>query len=214
MATGDDQPQREPDDAAGSSAGWYPNPSGPGQRYWDGSTWTSRYADDKGNVLDVPPPARDDSAGRPPAALWVALAGGVAIVIGSLAPWSDTLGDLRSGIEWGDGVITVLLGALTLLLVWWAWAKKSSKAAIACGVLAVVVFLVGVLEWSTIRDTSELANELSEAQGDDIFGALEIRANASSLRSVAWGLYVMQFGAAALAIASLPLRRSVLKQHA
>ena len=25
-------------------AGWYPNPGGPGQRYWDGSEWTQHYA--------------------------------------------------------------------------------------------------------------------------------------------------------------------------
>lgn len=208
-ATAEPAAQKPP--PARKEPGWYPNPSAPGQRYWDGSTWTGRYADDKGNVLDVPPPAPDDLAGRPPAALWVALAGGVAIVVGSLAPWSNTLGDMRSGIDWGDGVITVLFGALALLLVWWVWAKKNSKAAAACGVLAVVVFLVGVLEWKTIRDTSELANELAEDQ--DLSGAMEILANASSLRSVAWGLYVMQFGAVALAVASLPLRRAVLKRH-
>lgn len=25
-------------------AGWYPNPSGPGQRYWDGVAWTGHFA--------------------------------------------------------------------------------------------------------------------------------------------------------------------------
>nr|WP_232073694.1 DUF2510 domain-containing protein [Mycobacterium stomatepiae] len=25
---------------AGPAPGWYPNPGGPGQRYWDGVTWT------------------------------------------------------------------------------------------------------------------------------------------------------------------------------
>ncbi|MFT4109448.1 superinfection immunity protein [Propionicimonas sp.] len=25
-------------------AGWYPNPAGPGQRYWDGRQWTQHYA--------------------------------------------------------------------------------------------------------------------------------------------------------------------------
>lgn len=207
------EPAAQKPPPVGTEPGWYPNPSAPGQRYWDGSTWTGRYADDKGNVLDVPPPARDDFAGRPPAALWVALAGGVAIVVGSLAPWSDTLGDMKSGIGWGDGVITVILGALALLLIWAAWANKSRKAAIACGVVAMLVFLVGILDWATIRDTSELAKELSDAQGDDIFGAMEILANESSLRSVAWGLYVMQFGAVALAIASFPLERALLKRH-
>lgn len=206
--------QREPDDAEGSPApGWYPNPSAAGQRYWDGSTWTGRYADGKGNVLDVPPPVRDDLAGRSPAALWVALAGGVAIVVGSLAPWANTLGEMASGIEWGwDGVVTVILGALALLLVWWVWANKSGKAAIACGVIAVVVLAVGAVDWININDTSELADELSEDQSD-VIAALEIRAHESSLRSVAWGLYVMQFGAVALAVASLPLRRAVLKRH-
>lgn len=42
--------------------GWYPNPSAPGQRYWDGHDWTGRYADYKGNVLDVPPPPVQEKA--------------------------------------------------------------------------------------------------------------------------------------------------------
>ncbi len=25
-------------------AGWYPNPTGPGQRYWTGEDWTDQYA--------------------------------------------------------------------------------------------------------------------------------------------------------------------------
>lgn len=27
-----------------SSAGWYPSPTGPGRRYFDGATWTDHYA--------------------------------------------------------------------------------------------------------------------------------------------------------------------------
>ncbi len=27
-------------------AAWYPNPTGPGQRYWDGAQWTQNYAQD------------------------------------------------------------------------------------------------------------------------------------------------------------------------
>ncbi len=30
--------------AALPPAGWYPNPGGPGQRYWDGHEWTQHYA--------------------------------------------------------------------------------------------------------------------------------------------------------------------------
>lgn len=29
---------------AAPPAGWYPNPGGPGQRYWDGYEWTQHYA--------------------------------------------------------------------------------------------------------------------------------------------------------------------------
>lgn len=46
-----------------SAAGWYRNPTGPGQRYWDGSAWTENYADDKGQVLAVPPPPQVAASG-------------------------------------------------------------------------------------------------------------------------------------------------------
>lgn len=39
-----DGPHRLPAPAA-APAGWYPNPQGPGRRYWDGSTWTEHCAD-------------------------------------------------------------------------------------------------------------------------------------------------------------------------
>jgi Protein of unknown function (DUF2510) len=37
-------------------AGWYRNPEGAGMRYWDGQQWSGHYADDRGQVLPVPPP--------------------------------------------------------------------------------------------------------------------------------------------------------------
>jgi Protein of unknown function (DUF2510) len=37
-------------------AGWYRNPEGAGQRYWDGAHWSEHYADDRGQITPVPPP--------------------------------------------------------------------------------------------------------------------------------------------------------------
>ncbi len=38
------RPPPEPQAPAVAPAGWYPNPEGPGRRYWDGSRWTEHYA--------------------------------------------------------------------------------------------------------------------------------------------------------------------------
>ena len=38
-------------------AGWYPNPTGPGQRYWDGQNWTDQYRETSPPPPAPPPPA-------------------------------------------------------------------------------------------------------------------------------------------------------------
>jgi hypothetical protein len=43
-------------------AGWYRNPHGPGQRYWDGSQWTEHQRLDPEPAVDRPPPPRPDGS--------------------------------------------------------------------------------------------------------------------------------------------------------
>jgi hypothetical protein len=47
-----------------------------------------------------------------PTALWVAVCAAVAIGIGSFAPWAKAFIFSRSGIQYGDGWITVVLAAI------------------------------------------------------------------------------------------------------
>src|SRR4051812_6423684 len=72
--------------------GWYPNPSGAGRRYWDGSQWTEHYdqtPQPQPQPLVVAQPAQ---AGTRPTVFWVAVGSIVAMAIGAFGPWVSALG--------------------------------------------------------------------------------------------------------------------------
>lgn len=86
--------------------GWYPTPYG--MQYFDGYQW-----------LPPQPPLhpgpqqlayRDRVAA--PLTGWLLLASGAIIAVGSFMPWATALGGVlsKSGIDGGDGWITVILG--------------------------------------------------------------------------------------------------------
>jgi len=78
--------------------GWYPTPQGP--RFWDGRQWLA------------PPPNPHAELVTSPVLGWIIVAGGAVVAIGSFMPWASALGGLvsKSGIDGGDGWITLLLG--------------------------------------------------------------------------------------------------------
>jgi hypothetical protein len=51
----------DPDDPPTAPAGWYVNPSGVGQRYWDGEQWTDSYSG-----AGPPPPEPEPMAASAP----------------------------------------------------------------------------------------------------------------------------------------------------
>jgi Protein of unknown function (DUF2510) len=64
-------------------AGWYVNPSGSGQRYWDGEQWTDSYSG-----AGPPPPstvAEDRSAGEASGNMGLVIAGYILAVVVPLA---------------------------------------------------------------------------------------------------------------------------------
>ena len=66
----------EPDDPPTAPAGWYVNPSGSGQRYWDGEQWTDSYS---GAGPPAPPSAPVNE--QPPGNMGLVVAGYVFAVL-------------------------------------------------------------------------------------------------------------------------------------
>lgn len=134
--------------------GWYPNPSGPGERYWDGAGWT-----DKTRPAPVPGGSRPTAAnlrGSLLGGLGLAILGGV-ILLATLLPWYGE-GDFSvNGWEltsWSDLVLGALAGASVVVGLLLARDPAQSSARfggwsrIALGALgagAVVLLIVLVL---------------------------------------------------------------------
>jgi hypothetical protein len=148
---------------------------------------------------------------KPTPSLWITAAGAVLIAVGSLGPWATALGLSTAGTD-GDGVLTLIFAVGIGALLWAAWSSGRRGPLIACAIVAVLVAATGIYNISEINDTDQLARDLSE--GEDLMGALEIQANASNLRSVGWGLYVVVIGAAGVALGSLALRRDLRTEDA
>lgn len=68
----------DPDDPPTAPAGWYVNPSGVGQRYWDGEQWTDSYSG-----AGPPPPATTTTSapGEPTANMGLVVAGYIFAVV-------------------------------------------------------------------------------------------------------------------------------------
>jgi len=79
--------------------GWYPTPEGP--RYWDGYRWAP------------PPPKPFTELVTTPLLGWLMSGAGALVFVGSFMDWASAFGGLvsKTGVDGGDGWITVLLGA-------------------------------------------------------------------------------------------------------
>jgi hypothetical protein len=88
-----------------SPPGWYPDPAGYGQRYWDGRVWSNHVA-----PLPAPPPERGAPAGD-----WV---GGVLIsllfpIVGFIA---GIVYVARGGAKREVGIVCIVLSTLCFFL--------------------------------------------------------------------------------------------------
>lgn len=124
--------------------GWYTDPDGPGQRWWDGERWTDDTSDTE-FVLHPPsayepsypvppepepaPPAVELEPRRPPSPpgiFWALPALVVAMIAGAAGTWvtvdvgGETVGTLSGLEEGGDGWL-VVLAALIAAIVLAAW---------------------------------------------------------------------------------------------
>ena len=98
--------------------GWYRNPVGPGQRYWDGGKWTDRYADNRGHVLDVPPPPATATAEAQDSFVRIAYVLALLPFIGLIVGIVAGIVLLAERNKQGAGVIVV---SIVAFLVWVAF---------------------------------------------------------------------------------------------
>jgi hypothetical protein len=187
-------------------AGWYPDPGGHGQRWWDGSRWTEHYAPPPpgGAYLEqqppvpaaAPPPATAQteppvSSLLPPPEFWVAAVAMVVLLAGSVAPWvtieasgfGQTFSRDVSGLR-GDapGVLTLLAGVTAgVLLCVWLFERAVLLPAVAVffGCVAAVVAIDHVSD---------------PASGARVPAFLEVKA--------AWGAWAALVGAVVLVLAA------------
>lgn len=122
----------------------------------------------------------------PPEALYVGYTGALLILIGSVLPWVETGLISKTGTE-GDGIITLILGLLSLGLV-----SNKKSYTYSGAIMGLLVFAVsGWNIYDIITQGSELSYELS----NNPFAAL-------AQVKVGIGLYLVAFGGLALVIYS------------
>ena len=170
--------------------GWYDNPSGPGQRWWDGTSWTTHRQTPQPHQGELPPEVSrgiNALAGQPKGFYWAGLAV-LAIIAGSLGPWARALIVTVNGTD-GDGK-WFLVGSLFIVGSLWGYAKSGSKGALILPALA-GLFIAG--------DSISILNRINDASHTTLFG------KSVTIAQVEWGLYACLIGGAALFLASLVL---------
>lgn len=158
--------------------GWYPDPSGHGQRWWDGSRWTEHYVVPR--PVGPPPPALQQPATPsptardiwPPPEFWVASVALVTLLAGSVGPWvtlsAESIVRHVGGLR-GDapGVLTLLAGVTAgVLLCVWLFQRVPSLAVAAAlmGVVATVVAIQHVADPASGADVPDIV-DVSAAWG-------------------------------------------------
>lgn len=171
---------------ASPPAGWYRNPQGAGQRYWDGSQWTGHYS-------GAPAPAMPTRPTYRPGSFWVAVAGLAAMAIGAFGPWATALGGAvtvngTSGSRDGWLVLgaAVIAGAC---LATYASRGLTSRLAGA----TVFAILGGLV---CVYDLVDISNSSASVFGTQV-----------QIVHPGWGIYLALAGTAALAVGSLLARQ-------
>jgi Protein of unknown function (DUF2510) len=167
-------------------AGWYSNPQGLGQRYWDGQQWTEHYQ-------GVPAPAQGatSTAPRRPASFWLALVGLAGMAIGAFGPWITALGGAISvsGTSDGRDGWLVLAAALIAGALFATYASRGLTGRLT-GV-AVFAVLSGIV---CVYDLVDISNHTETFAG-------------VSVVSPGWGIYLALAGSITLTVSALLVRQ-------
>lgn len=71
----------------------------------------------------------------------VMLGAAVVVIVSAFLPWVSLLGFSRSGLDYGDGVFTLIIGIVGLLLGWRGWLGWIGQ-----GVAATLVAIIGIYD--------------------------------------------------------------------
>jgi hypothetical protein len=190
--TTDDASTTWPPPVSSGDAGWYPDPGGEGQRYWNGSAWTAELA----RPIVVRGPQTPRAAGLPSTYAkgrplgWLVYVALGTMVIGAIGPWATVGGESVKGTVGGTGDGVVVIGA-----------------AVICGILMMIhgmsprrwlltsILVLGSL--TTLLCVIDLLRVLG-TKADDGFESFAV--------SPGWGIIVALLGSGALAGTSIAMR--------
>ena len=171
-------------------AGWYPNPSRPGERYWDGTQWTDQIRTaaavrGAGASLNLQSALGAWGVALAGALLllaalpllpWFSPEGGDGINIWELASWSDVVLVAVAAVTLALGIVLVTPAQATRVA---GRSRVVAGAIIALGLLTLLIALV-------LQPKDAGAPELSDAW--DIFGFAAYLAIACGIALVALGI--------------------------
>jgi hypothetical protein len=160
--------------------GWYPDPSGTGQRYWDGERWTDHHQAGLPPTAEPYAPAAPVAVKPAPALWWLVPPLVALLVVGSVGKWVDSKIPFvdANGLD-KDGALVLPLGVIAaVLLVLWRQQGRRWQA----GVATCLAAICGVI---AIADVSD------------------VNGNASELASVGWGLWLTLVASWLLALLGL-----------
>jgi uncharacterized protein DUF2510 len=175
---------------AGPAAGWYQNPDGPGQRYWDGARWTEHFS----GVPAAPPTAAAARQAVRPGAYWAAIAACGAMAIGAFGPWVTAFGGgvtVAGTSGERDGWIVLAAAIIAAVLVW-GWSVKGGRGRIGWSVA--LALIAGA---ACVYDLVDISNTSVSLFGQQV-----------NVVSAGWGIYLSLAGCGALAIAAWLLRQA------
>jgi hypothetical protein len=171
-------------------AGWYPNPEGAGQRYWDGAAWTDQFS----APGPLAPPA-GAPAGKPavqkrrPPVLWICFIAAIGMIAGGAGPWLKFEDLTSNGTDGHDGgfIIFAALVALILLIIFVTTLARGTL--IAVGVIAILMTIV------SIADLADISGKKTGLPDGSTFSA-------------GWGIYLSVAACAVLAISAFMAHRA------
>ena len=166
-------------------AGWYPNPEGPGERYWSGNEWGQVRAEAIGS-----PNTRRSVVADQPQVWWVAFIAGAAMIVGGFGPWATALGFVSVNGTQGDGWLVITAGIVALLALWSEGRTRQGGGPLG---------LAGLAGFGGALVAIYTVARLESAQGE-FFG------ERVDIVDPAWGLYLAVAASSTLAIAVLRLR--------
>ncbi len=174
------------------AAGWYRDPKGRDERWWDGESWTDHRRE--GETVTAQAPGNDVAnrivgvLAEQPRQFWMMGLAILGIIVGSFGPWVTNALVSQSGMD-VDG-IWFILGALSALGSLWAFAKTRARGALVWPLL-VGLFVAG----DSIRVLSEISdNDTAQLLGRTI-----------DIAEPGWGIYLTLGAGVAMVVLSAVL---------